>query len=194
MGKTVEQPVSAIYFSEQSGVMAKGLGARIRDQGAMVRLIWSHLFRGPEDMVEGARAVVIEEGCPSCIKIAKCYASFAHDCEIHFVDRDGKFIDEPDYIKEALRANTALPGQAFVDPKAALANLKSASQATQAEPLPEPESEVEDEPTFAVDELSEDSEPEIADDYDAGDPEQDTGSESFGGVHSEEVSLEDDRN
>ena len=189
MGQPVEQPASAIYFRKDSGTMAKGLGARIRDQGAMVRLIWAHLFRGPDDMVENVKAVVIEADAPNAANIAKCYSRFASDCEIHFVDSEGKFIDEPDHIKRQLGADASVQGAKFVDPKAALANLKSA--APEPEPVPE-EQQAEDvgEPPAEIGgEVSFSDEP---DDTPARYEGEDAGTEHDSGVHSEEVSLEDD--
>ena len=187
---TIEQPTSAIYFHKHSGAMAKSLGARIRDQGAMVRLVWSHLFKGPDQMIENVKAVVIEDGCPGAAMIAKCYARFASDCEIHFVDSEGKFIDEPDYIKGELGGDSALPGKTFVDPKAALASLKAAGPA-EPEAVPE-QLESEDFGEPAAEEFSEAGAAEPQDDTPAGDTAEDADSEYDSGVHSEEAPLEDD--
>lgn len=185
----IEQPASAIYFSKDSGAMAKALGARIRDQGAMVRLVWSHLFRGPEQMIENVKAVVIEDGCPGAATIAKCYARFASDCEIHFVDSEGKFIDEPDYIKGELGSDTALPGANFVNPKAALSSLRS--QPADPAPVSE-EREAEDVGEPVAEEFSEVGEPEEHDDTPVGDTEEDSSAELASGTDSEEVQAEDD--
>lgn len=189
MGQPIEQPASAIYFHKASGAMAKALGARIRDQGAMVRLVWSHLFRGPDQMIENVKAVVIEDGCPNAVNIAKCYARFASDCEIHFVDSEGKFIDEPDYIKGELGGDTALPGEAFVDPKAALASLKAAPTEPEADTT---EREAADVGEPVVDDSIEVGFEEEPDDSDVGDTEEDADPELDSGDDSEEVSLEDD--
>jgi hypothetical protein len=143
MGQQLSPPASVIYFKESSGVMAKSLGTRIRDQGAMTRLIWSRLFRSEENIIENAQAVVIEDGCPNAAKIALCYERFAHDCEIHYVSQEGDFIEEPDYIRAERQANPALPGQA-VDPRDAIKNLAAATPAV-AEAPSEPEPR-EDEP------------------------------------------------
>ena len=131
-GNPVDQPVSVVYFREDSGAMAKALGTRIRDQGAMTRLIWAHLFTGEDTIIENARAVVIEADCAQAAKIALAYERFAHDVEIHYVTAEGQFIDEPDHIRDQRRGHSAFSGEGFVDPKAALANLAAA------EPEPEP--------------------------------------------------------
>lgn len=169
--------------------MAKALGARIRDQGAMVRLIWAHLFRGPDQMIENVKAVVIEEGVPNAANIAKCYARFASDCEIHFVNSEGQFIDEPDYIKGELGGDSALPGKDFVDPKAALASLKAAPAGAAPDTA---EREASDVGEPVADDLSEAGFEKQPDYTPAGDTEEDADPEPDSEDDSDEVSLEDD--
>lgn len=129
-GEMKKRPVSVIYFSQDSGDMAKRLGTRIRDQGALTRLVWSHLFRGPEQLIPEARAVVIQTSAPNSKLIAKCYQKFTHECEIHFVDNEGNFVDGPSDNSDKPAASTPV-SEVEVDPAAAIAALR-------AQPDPEP--------------------------------------------------------
>lgn len=193
MGQQIAPPASVIYFRESSGIMAKALALRVRDQGAMTRLVWSRLFKGEENIIENAQAVVIELDCPGSAKIALAYERFAHDVEIHYVDQDGNFVEEPDYIRAQREANPALPGST-VDPRAAIANL-TAGQAV-APPEPEPiaaEEPPADEPgtddTVSDEELLAEVEDIPADGGNGGDQ----ATESDSGLHSEEVQEENPR-
>lgn len=189
MGTPIAPPASVIYFKESSGAMAKSLGVRIRDQGAMTRLVWARLFRDEQNIIENAQAVVIEDGCPGAAKIALAYERFAHDCEIHYVNEEGDFIEEPDYIRAERKDNPAVPGQT-ADPRAAIANL------TRAEPA-EPEvvgggEPPTDEPGTDADVSDEDL---LAEDEDVpadGDNGGDQSAEPDSGVRSEEVPEKDD--
>jgi hypothetical protein len=188
MGNQISPPASVIYFKESSGTMAKSLGMRVRDQGAMTRLVWSRLFKGEESIIENAQAIVIEDGCPGAAKIAVCYERFAHDVEIHYVDEEGNFIEEPDYIREQRQGHPTLPGEA-IDPRAAIANL-AASSAKPPAPAPEepPADEPGDDDAVSDEELLAEVEDIPADRIDGGDQ----ATESDSGLRGEEISEEDD--
>jgi len=190
-GKPVEQPASVIYFREDSGTMAKGLGLRIRDQGALTRLVWAHLFKGPDQIIDNAGAVVIETAAPNASLIARSYERFAHDVEIHYVDSDGKFVEEPDNIREERRANSVIQTDTIVDPKAALASLAAAEPEPEPEPDP-PKFEPANEQDPAGEVSGEDgpSEPEVSDTV-GGDGVSE-GTEHDSGVRSEEVPSTND--
>lgn len=110
-----KRPLSVVYFREASGAMAKRLAIRIRDTGVECNLIWSHLFHDKDDIVSEAKAVIIEAGSPRSKDIADAYLKFAHDVEIHYVSRDGEFIDKPESEETGDRkdqpdANAAIRG------------------------------------------------------------------------------------
>lgn len=189
-GKPVEAPVAVVYFRKDSGAMAKALGVRIRDQGAMTRLVWAHNFRGEEDIVEQAQAVTIQATVANAGFIARCYEMFTHNVEVHYVDDDGKFTDEPDHIRNQRRTNATIPGQAFADPRAALANL-AASQSIDGVDTAPVEAPGNDGPTDPV--SSEESEPEADSVRASGSDEGDEVVESDSGLDLEEIPEEDDR-
>lgn len=86
----------AIYFDKKTPKeKITVLADRARADKAQTILTWSHLFTGPDDLRTTARAVIIQAGAPRADLIAKCYKTLAHDVELHWVDENLEFIDEP---------------------------------------------------------------------------------------------------
>lgn len=89
---------AVLYFSKQSSDAFKALAARIRgDHKGSAILVWSAKWRGPENLMAEAKAVIIEVGCPNAEAIRDAYLKFAQNVEIHFVESDGEtFVDSLD--------------------------------------------------------------------------------------------------
>lgn len=89
-----ERKHAAIYFSPANSKAFKSLAARVRAEGGRTTCIWSSKWKGAENLLMEARAVVIERGCPNAEEICNAYRKYANDVEIHFVNTDGEFEEE----------------------------------------------------------------------------------------------------
>lgn len=84
-----ESKHAVIYFSPGSAPAMKDLAGQIRGEGGRTTLVWSAKWRGPENLIAEARAVIIERGCANAEKIAAAYEKYGEDVEIHYVNSDG---------------------------------------------------------------------------------------------------------
>lgn len=87
---------AAIYFNRGSSEIMKELAKKIRAEGGRTTLIWSHNWKGPENLLMEAKAIVIEQGCAFAKEIRDTYLKFSANVEVHYVDHDGEFIDNAD--------------------------------------------------------------------------------------------------
>lgn len=87
---------AVIYFEQGAQAAMKDLAAQIRGEGGKTTMIWAKKWRGDENMLPEARAVIIQKGCANEAKIVKAYRKWGVDVEIHFVNEDGIGIDATD--------------------------------------------------------------------------------------------------
>lgn len=101
---------AVLYFRKTSGDAFKALAARIRgDQKGSAVLVWANLWRGPENILTEARAVIIEVGAPNAEAIRDAYLKFSNNVEVHFVLSDGEtFVDslDPEAAEEITEEDT----------------------------------------------------------------------------------------
>lgn len=91
----------AIYFNAGSSEIMKTLAQKIRAKQGKTTLIWSDRWNGPENLLMEVRAVIIEIDCANHEEIRESYLKFGQDVEVHYVDHDGVFVDNPEPEKEA---------------------------------------------------------------------------------------------
>lgn len=84
---------AAIYFEQGAQEAMKDLAAQIRGEGGKTTLVWAKMWRGAENMISEARAVIIQKGCANEEKIVEAYRKYGVDVEIHFVNEDGIGVD-----------------------------------------------------------------------------------------------------
>ena len=54
---------------------------------------WAKMWKGAENLIPEARAVIIQKGCANEEKIVEAYRKYGVDVGIHFVNEDGIGID-----------------------------------------------------------------------------------------------------
>jgi len=90
---------AVIYFEQGAQAAMKDLAGQIRGEGGKTTLVWANRWRGAENLITEARAVIIQKGCANEEKIVEAYRKYGVDVEIHFVNQDGIGIDA--YEEEA---------------------------------------------------------------------------------------------
>jgi hypothetical protein len=94
---------AVIYFEQGAQAAMKDLAGQIRGEGGKTTLIWARMWKGAENMLPEARAVIIQKGCSHEEDIVAAYRKYGIDVEIHFVNEDGIGIDvaqEEDHAAE----------------------------------------------------------------------------------------------
>lgn len=151
---------AVIYFEPGSAAAMKDLAGQIRGEGGKTTLVWANKWKGPENLMPEARAVIIEKGCSNEEKIVEAYRKYGIDVEIHFVNEDGIGIDvaEEEATHAAIEETNSEPVQEEADDAAA-----------------DPEAGVADADESADDESDDDASDQVQDDEgtDPGDSEKD---------------------
>jgi hypothetical protein len=117
--------LAVLYFSSNCGAAYKKLAERVRSEGSRTTLVWSNQFKGPESMIEEARAVIIHKNARAEM-IAHAYETLGQDVEIHFADDDGEFIDDEE-AKHADKEESVSADSAIQDESGDAENDESAS-------------------------------------------------------------------
>lgn len=117
--------LAKLYFQPASEQMARDVAQRIRLENNLCHLIYSGLFRGPEDC-QACDAVIIEVGAPRVELIEKCYRAFNPNVEIHHVDSKGEFISADQPATAAANAGAA-PAPAAAPAAAEAARVQPAA-------------------------------------------------------------------
>ncbi len=94
-GKNQHRPLVVLYFNRHDAEAFKALAERIRSESNLTTLVWSHLFRGADDLIGNARAIVVQHGCPKEQEIVNQYVNFGNDVEVHYANDEGEFIETP---------------------------------------------------------------------------------------------------
>lgn len=104
---------AVIYFEPGATEAMKDLAGQIRGEGGRTTLIWAKQWRGAENLIPEARAIIIQKGCANEEKIVEAYRKYGVDIEIHFVDQNGIGIDveEEEATHAASEAQIAEPVQ-----------------------------------------------------------------------------------
>lgn len=104
---------AVIYFEPGATEAMKDLAGQIRGEGGKTTLIWAKQWRGAENLIPEARAIIIQKGCANEEKIVEAYRKYGVDIEIHFVDQNGIGIDveEEEATHAASEAQIAEPVQ-----------------------------------------------------------------------------------
>ncbi len=94
-------PTAVIYFRPVDGAMAKDLAARIRNdpRNIKTRLCWGDRFRDERDL-EACQAVIIQRSLRNVDLISTCYRNFSDGTQIHYIDDNGTFEDEGEFLDE----------------------------------------------------------------------------------------------
>jgi hypothetical protein len=85
---------AVLYFDSGNSNEFKDLASRVRSEGGKTTLVWSDRWRGPENLMMEARAVIIQKDCLNAQLICDAYRKYANDVEIHFVNSLGEFEEE----------------------------------------------------------------------------------------------------
>lgn len=85
---------AVLYFDSGNSTEFKDLASRVRSEGGKTTLVWSDRWRGPENLMMEARAVIIQKDCLNAQLICDAYRKYANDVEIHFVNSLGEFEEE----------------------------------------------------------------------------------------------------
>jgi hypothetical protein len=125
---------AVIYFEQGAQAAMKDLAGQIRGEGGKTTLIWAKMWKGAENMIPEARAVIIQKGCAFEEKIVEAYRKYGVDVEIHFVNEDGIGIDvaeeEAEYVADEETNPDAVPEEAVeaaADPEEADAEAVEAA-------------------------------------------------------------------
>jgi hypothetical protein len=104
---------AVLYFEPGATEAMKDLAGQIRGEGGKTTLIWAKQWRGAENLIPEARAVIIQKGCANEEKIVEAYRKYGVDVEIHFVNQDGVGIDveEEEATHAAIEEETPEPVQ-----------------------------------------------------------------------------------
>jgi len=97
------RPTAKLYFNRGSEAVAKDLAARVRNEGNHCNLIHAHLFAGDHDVEDGTSAVAIQASAGKASQIARAYKAQLPECETHFFNDAGEFVDGPDQAEPAAR-------------------------------------------------------------------------------------------
>jgi len=104
---------AVLYFEPGATEAMKDLAGQIRGEGGKTTLIWAKQWKGAENLIPEARAVIIQKGCANEEKIVEAYRKYGVDVEIHFVNQDGVGIDveEEEATHAAIEEETPEPVQ-----------------------------------------------------------------------------------
>lgn len=151
---------AVIYFEQGASAAMKDLAGQIRGEGGKTTMIWAKQWKGVENLIPEARAVIIQKGCHFEDEIVAAYRKYGVDVEIHFVTEDGIGID----VAEEEAADVAIEE---TNPEPVQEEAVPAPTVTEAD-----EADAED----AADDEPEDDEPDLLPDgegTDSGDAEED---------------------
>lgn len=108
---------AVIYFEPGASAAMKDLAGQIRGEGGKTTMVWANRWRGAENLIPEARAIIVQKGCANEEKIVEAYRKYGVDVEIHFVNQDGIGIDveEEEATHAASEAQIAEPVQEEAD-------------------------------------------------------------------------------
>lgn len=129
-----ENKHAVIYFEPGATDAMKDLAGQIRGEGGKTTLIWAKQWRGAENLIPEARAVIIQKGCANEEKIVEAYRKYGVDVEIHFVNQDGIGID----VAEEEATHAAEPAEENPEPVQEEADEGSADTAADVADTEEP--------------------------------------------------------
>lgn len=130
---------AVIYFEPGAQEAMKDLAGQIRGEGGKTTMIWAKMWRGVENLITEARAVIIQKGCANEDEIVEAYRKYGVDVEIHFVNEDGIGVDaaQEEAADDAIEEETPEPVQEEAVPAPAATEADEAVADEAADPEPE---------------------------------------------------------